>query len=317
MSVNSRYALAATIIQLSDFHLFSPPHRIYYDLFSKRLYGRLAWRRRRHELRPDILAAMIDDIRSQAADLVAVTGDLTHLGFRDEYLKARALLEKLGSPERVMVIPGNHDAYVAGAWEKNYEILAPYLAGDEGAIFSRPPLYPVSRSFGKLAVIALNTAVPRPLWLATGRLGAAQLAGLEEKLEFFSGRSRVRVILMHHPPVPGLAGWRRRLSDDRVFLEVVAGRGAELVLFGHLHYRWENLLAAGKRRIPCFGVPAAAALGRSPARRSRYNIYRFYRAAGKTWRLKFVIRRWSESRSLFLDEECGEYELAGCGKDNG
>ena len=307
----SRRRPAATIIQLSDFHLFCPPSPLLAAGFDKRLYGRLAWCRRRHELRPDILDAMIEDICRRAPDLVTVTGDLTHLGFRDEYLQAVKYLEKLGGPERVMVIPGNHDAYVAGAWENNWDLLASYLAGaGEISPSGPPPVYPLVRSLGEIAVLALNSARPRPWWLATGRLGPEQLAGLDEKLASLGRRARARVILVHHPPVPGLAGWRRRLSDERAFLRVLAERGAELVLFGHLHYHYRTRLAAGPGPVPCFGVPAATALGRSPKRRSRYNIYQFFREPGACWRLAFSVRRWSESHCRFQEEESGEYELS-------
>jgi len=254
---------------------------------------------------------MVADIRRQNPDLVVVTGDLTHLGQREEYLEARRLLEGLGGPEQVLVIPGNHDAYVPGAWENNFQLLGPYLAGDGPGPTAESPVYPVVRFYGEVAVIGLNSAGPRPLWLATGSLGPAQLARLDEKLECCGRHSQARVVLVHHPPIPGVAGWRRRLSDEDAFLRVIAARGAELVLYGHIHRRRGIFLEVGDVPVPCFGVPAAAALGRSPSRRARYNIYRLFQTPEKRWRLDYVIRRWSVSDAEFRDEIYGGYGYPG------
>ena len=303
-----------TLVQLSDFHLFSPPPLRFEDCFSKRLYGRLAWQRRRHELDPEILAAMVEDINRQQPDLVAVTGDLTHLGHRAEYLQARKVLDDLGGPERVMVIPGNHDAYVPGAWENNFSLLGDYLAGDGKGLSDDFPTYPVLRTLGEVAVIGLNTAQPRPLWLATGRLGEKQLVLLAERLEDCGRRLQARVILIHHPPIPGVAGWRRRLSDAKDFYRVVAARGAELILYGHIHRELRTFLWADQRPVPCFSVPAAAARGRSLSRRSRYHIYRLSRNPDGSWRLDYTIRRWSVAGSVFRDEISGSYSCSAVGR---
>ena len=77
---------------------------------------------------------MIDDLHRQQPFQIAVTGDLTHLGLPDEYRQAAEFLRRLGPPEQVAVIPGNHDAYVGSAWEKGHNLWAPYLAGDKGLI---------------------------------------------------------------------------------------------------------------------------------------------------------------------------------------
>lgn len=291
-----------TIAHLSDFHLCIGPGS-WRDLLTKRLYGRLAWRRRSTEFEPAILESMIDDLGRQDPDLIVITGDQTHLGRRAEYHAARALLETLGDPGKVMIIPGNHDAYVPGAWEAGRRLWAGYLSGDDapeavdGEIF-----YPVSRCRNGVEIIGLDTACPRPWWLATGKLGRDQLERLDGLLAAAAGQGRARVILIHHPPVPDLADWRRRLEDENALAEILAARGAELILHGHIHRRSRCLLVAGERRIPVFGVPAAAARGRLPERRSRYNLYRFSWSRKQGWRLAWKERRYSVSRSGFITE---------------
>ncbi len=291
-----------TIAHLSDFHLCVGPGT-WRDLMNKRLYGRLAWRRRRAEFDPAILDAMFDDLDELDPDLVVVTGDQTHLGRLAEYHAARELLETLGDSRKVLIIPGNHDAYVAGAWEAGRRIWAGYLCGDDGSGgVDGKVSYPVSRYRNGVEIIALNSALPRPWWLATGRLGRVQLAGLDGRLADAAAQGRARVLLVHHPPVPGLAGWRRRLEDEKALLEILAARGAELVLHGHIHRRSRRLLVAGKWRIPVFGVPAAAARGRVPERCSRYNLYRFGLVPEAGWRVTWQERRYSASRACFVAE---------------
>ena len=60
----------------------------------------------------ETLDRLVDDLRAQKPDHIAVTGDLTNIAMREEFENARLWLEELGPPDRVTAIPGNHDAYV-------------------------------------------------------------------------------------------------------------------------------------------------------------------------------------------------------------
>src|SRR5215510_10570569 len=101
-----------TIAHLTDVHLgpiagFTPR---YWNL--KRALGYANWRRnRRLAYERDVLDRIVADLAAQAPDHIAVTGDLTNIGLPQEHINALAWLESLGSPERVTVVPGNHDTY--------------------------------------------------------------------------------------------------------------------------------------------------------------------------------------------------------------
>src|SRR6185369_3819675 len=100
-----------SLAHISDPHLGPLPKVGFGDLASKRALGYFNWRRnRRHAFAPSVLTALTDDIRAAAPDHVAVTGDLTNLGLTAEFASARLWLEEIGEPDRVTVIPGNHDA---------------------------------------------------------------------------------------------------------------------------------------------------------------------------------------------------------------
>src|SRR5215212_8528227 len=104
---------AFTLAHLSDPHLSPLPTARLRDLAGKRALGYLNWTRNRHKFhRRDVLDALISDLQAQAPDHIAITGDLLNLALEAEFAPSRAWLESVGAPDRVTVIPGNHDAYV-------------------------------------------------------------------------------------------------------------------------------------------------------------------------------------------------------------
>ena len=64
------------------------------------------------------LGTIVEAIKADKPDHLAVTGDLVNLALDAELELARLWLETLGRPEDVSVVPGNHDAYVPGAFDK-------------------------------------------------------------------------------------------------------------------------------------------------------------------------------------------------------
>jgi 3',5'-cyclic AMP phosphodiesterase CpdA len=303
--IKSDAGQSLTIAHVSDLHIFSNADFSLTQLLNKRIYGYLSWRwRRGREHFPRILTALADDLCSFAPEQIAVTGDITHLGRPAEYLRAFSWLENLGSPARVMLIPGNHDAYVAGAFSASADLWQPYLFDDEivaGMNSGSGIMFPRFRRCRDVVICGLNTAAPRPWWLATGAVGVHQLEILEQQLEVYGQQGLFRVVLLHHPPVPGLMSWRKRLEDEDAFCAVIKRQGAELILHGHTHRATINSLPAGSSRVPVFGVPAASAGGRTPDRRARYNLYRLHRV-GNCWQISYLIRRYSFSQAKFITE---------------
>src|SRR5579884_4156968 len=105
--------MAFTLAHFSDPHLPPLPRPRLSELAGKRALGYLNWTRNRHKYhRREALDALIGDLKAQAPDHVAVTGDLTNLALPAEFAPAARWLQSLGSPAEVTAIPGNHDAYV-------------------------------------------------------------------------------------------------------------------------------------------------------------------------------------------------------------
>src|SRR5438445_268944 len=77
--------MAFTLAHLSDPHLPPLPAARLRDLASKRALGYLNWTRNRHKYhRREVLDALVADIRAQAPDHIAVTGDLVNLALEAE-----------------------------------------------------------------------------------------------------------------------------------------------------------------------------------------------------------------------------------------
>src|SRR5712671_847275 len=189
---------AFTLAHLSDPHLPPLPSLRLRDLAGKRALGYLNWTRNRRKVhKRDVLDALVSDLQAQRPDHIAITGDLVNLALEAEFAPSRAWLESVGTPERVTVIPGNHDAYVRVTQHRFAETWASYLNGDDAP--DGDGTLPAVRRRGPLALISMSSAVPTPPLMATGRLGRSQLEALAQILAGLSSERAFRVLLIHHP----------------------------------------------------------------------------------------------------------------------
>jgi 3',5'-cyclic AMP phosphodiesterase CpdA len=288
-----------TLAHLSDWHLASRPR--FAELFSKRGLGRINWHRRRKSIhRPEIFEAVVRDLKASTPDHIAVTGDLVNLSLPDEYNRARGWLQTLGSATNVTLVPGNHDIYVRSVVPSPAAYWGDYMRGDDGR-----DGFPFLRRRGNIALIGLSTAVPTAPLMATGRLGKRQLARLLELLD--QTRGMFRVVLIHHPAITPPKRRLRRLVDAADLRDVLADKGAELLLHGHDHSRALVWLDGPKTKIPAVGVPSASArIPHGDENSAGYNLFHIDSEAGN-WRCEMIGRerntdgsfRNAERRTLY------------------
>ena len=259
---------------LSDVHLGPVPGLRLRDYISKRLVGYTNWRRNRAgAMTSETLDRIVDDLRAQEPDHIAVTGDLTNIATREEFENARAWLEELGPPERVTAIPGNHDAYVPRAHHRFRRLWAPWMASDD-AEFIDKALFPFMRRKGHVALIGVSSAVATAPFMATGRVGDGQTQRLCKLLDEAREEGLFRVILIHHPPklVDPTSTWRK-LTDGRRFRRAVERHGAELILHGHEHIRMTTAIKGNGTLVPVIGVPAGSAMTSGGPRAAGYALH--------------------------------------------
>lgn len=196
---------------------------------------------------PSLVMRVIDELNELEPDAVVVTGDLTDMGFRGEYETARALIDRIECP-RKLVMPGNHDSRNVG--DVHFEELF-------GARSSE-------LAFDGVRMVSLDSSEPD---LDNGRVGRERHRWVEERL---SDPDEFKVVCLHHHliPVPGTGRERNIVTDAGDFLHVLSKASIDLVLCGHKHvpnvWRLEDLLIVNAgtacttrvrgRVKPCYNV---------------------------------------------------------------
>ncbi len=258
-----------TLAHLSDVHLGPLPAVPLALLNAKRVAGALNWyRKRRHIHVAEIADQIARDVVAQHPDHIAVSGDLTNLGLQSEIVRCAAWLTQLGPAAHVSVVPGNHDIYSTVHGRRlGVSALEPWRAHfkscDAGMRHVGADPFPFVRVFQRdamrIALIGLNSAVETPPLIATGALGSLQRAALARLLDDTRQQGCVRIVMLHHPPLPGLTSPHHELTDAAALTDVLRRHGAELVLHGHNHRRMINALSGPDGAIPIVGVPSASA----------------------------------------------------------
>jgi 3',5'-cyclic AMP phosphodiesterase CpdA len=303
-----------TLAHLSDPHVSPLPRPSVMELASKRVTGFLSWTLRRNAIHGGpVLGILAADLRNTAPDHIVVTGDIINISLPGEYVQAAAWLHRLGRPERVTVIPGNHDIYVPIDWDRSIGLWADFMTGSPpGDAARESPArsdadFPFVRIRGPVAIIGVSTACPMPPFSAAGRVGRDQLAALRTRLIELGKDRLFRVVLIHHPPFDTRGHWRKRLVDSAEFRAVIAEAGAELVLHGHTHRSGLTKLPTPNGAAPVIGVPSASAKFDHHGRgHGQYHLYRVGRA-GDDWRLDVEVRGVVPSLERFVRE--GQFSL--------
>lgn len=289
-------AQTVTIAHLSDLHL--PPVAGFWPRYwnVKRTLGWLNWQRKRRFVHTrTALDAITADLKAQSPDHILVSGDLVNIGLPAEYSRARQWLESLGSPDRISVVPGNHDAYVEPEASNGIASWGPYMTSNDGGLSlggqptlgrdtaGQTPLkhieFPFVRTLPGVAIVGVNSGIPTLPGSAIGAVGEAQLNRLDKVLHQIGQTDLMSLVMIHHPPAPGLAKPGRALSDAAQLASVLKSRGVNLVVHGHNHTLTSSMHAG----FAIEGVGSASAarpLGHEP--QACYKLYRFARQSSGT-----------------------------------
>ncbi len=232
------------LIQLTDPHLSSLESFNFFGVKGKRKSGYLSWyRNRRHIHRPEILEQLTRAVHDESPDRILLTGDLVHLGLEDEIIEAASWLRQLGTPQQVMLVPGNHDNYAVDSLAAMQRYWCDYLPAQDTAATDYTAAYPVEKTVGGLRLLGLNTSCVSRIFSAQGELGKAQLSRLRDALGGPAStrpgqalnRSVFTCLLIHHPPLPGMASKRKALRDAGDLQHIIKEQQPDLVLYGHIH----------------------------------------------------------------------------------
>ena len=278
------------LAHVSDVHLGPLPDVTYRDLASKRMVGYVNWQRnRRHIMQDGVIGSITADIKAVGVDHLAVTGDLVNLALDGEIELARLWLETLGPPEEVSVVPGNHDAYVPGAFDKVCRFWGPWMTGDGRNAPSDRHAFPYMRVRDKVALIGVSSARATAPFMANGFFREDQSHRLGGLLDEAGRQGLFRVVMIHHPPVRGAVTQHKRLFGIGNFQKTILRHGAELILHGHSHLPSTGWCpGAGGRLVPVVGVAAAGQAPGSAKPAAQYNLFEI---SGKPGRWEVALSR--------------------------
>ncbi len=215
------------------------------------------------------LRRAIDGAKRVGADHVVISGDLTEIGAPGEYETLAEVLHDSGlPPERVTLVPGNHDLYSAAdgwrwALEGPLAAFARTSAGEPGKVID----------VGSATLMPIDATFHQPVTRSAGRMADETLELIEKRATEADLAGRPLVVVQHHPPferstsalhwLDGLVGAARMMHVLETFRNL-------FVLHGHLHHIIDRALGCGIHRI----LGATAVVDDRDASRIRlYDVY--------------------------------------------
>lgn len=260
------------------------------------------------------LNKIVCDIKQAEVDHVALTGDLINIALPDEFANGKVWLDELGLPDKVSFVPGNHDAYVKYPWQGGLDRWADFMIGDLAmpgvrARGNNQALFPYVRQRRNVALVGVASGVPAPWNKAWGEVGPRQMEALEKCLKTLHERGFYRIVMIHHPPLPGLAPDRKALRDADDFAAMLKRAGAELVLHGHNHRHMHNKIETPTGVCHVIGVTSASEIVDGSQRGAAWYLFEVARRS-RAWSAQMTIRALdragvsvSATSQLCLDHE--------------
>jgi Icc protein len=215
------------------------------------------------------LRRAIDGAKRVGAHHLVISGDLTEIGAPGEYETMAEVLHDSGlPPERITLVPGNHDLYsAADGWRwalaGPLAAFAPTSAEAPGKIVD----------IGAAAIMPIDATFHQPVTRSAGLMAQGTLEIVERRAADAALAGRPLIVVQHHPPferstsalhwLDGLVGAARMMHVLETFRNL-------FVLHGHLHHIIDRALGCGIHRI----LGATAVVDDRDASRVRvYDIY--------------------------------------------
>jgi 3',5'-cyclic AMP phosphodiesterase CpdA len=229
---------------------------------------------------PQVMEAMIADVRAADPSIVIVSGDLTQRARGGQFQAAKECLDRLPTPQ--IVVPGNHDIPLFDVVRRFASPLKRYchwISSDLDPTFEDD----------EILVIALNTA--RSFTWKNGRISIEQIDGLRSRLK--EGGLRVKIVVTHHPflPPPGDPGIDlvgRAAKAIRVLDEC----NVDLLLAGHLHRGYAGDIRthypAARRAMIAIQAGTAISQRMRHGEANAYNVIRVERT-----HVEIDVRAWN------------------------
>jgi Icc protein len=245
MATNTR-----KIAHLSDVHVLGTRARAALDLGTRFVsFGRKLDATERAAKLGRALAAA----KAGGAGHFVLSGDLTETGTPEQFEALGELLHDARiDPDRVVLVPGNHDTYAApDAWAR--ALAGPLSAFRRGAASEHGKV--VERDGATF--FPLDVACHQHVTRSAGELSNDAADALERRLADPGTHGERRVVVLHHSPFPHASRawqWIDGLRGAERLVSILARFPDVLVLHGHLHYAVARSVGPGGDRV--FGATA-------------------------------------------------------------
>lgn len=173
---------------------------------------------------PQTLEPLAQSVAEAKPDLVVVSGDFTQRGRAGQFRGARALLDRLPSPQ--LLVPGNHDVPLFNVAARFLRPLTNYRH------YINDELNPAFVD-DEIVVQGINTA--RSWAFKGGRINREQVARACDAFEKL-GETRTRIVVTHHPfDLPPGVPAKDLVGRADMAMHTFAKHGVDVFLAGHLH----------------------------------------------------------------------------------
>lgn len=228
----------------------------WHELLSKRITGYINWHRHRKAFHQAVvLEKVMLELQKHEPDHLAITGDLVNIATREEINDARLWLEENCNPDQTSLVPGNHDAYVPGAFKNSTNAWKPWISGNETPSSNQ---FPYMKVKDQIAIIGFSTSNATLPLRATGNFTKAQAKQGQKLLTKAKDDGLFRVILIHHPPYHNATHRMKKMYGINSFQKMIAQSGAELVLHGHTHLNTLHKIELPNETVNIVGISSAS-----------------------------------------------------------
>jgi 3',5'-cyclic AMP phosphodiesterase CpdA len=223
------------LAHLTDLHMLERDHHKRRGLSRTRLQFLSTGAALDAEARLQRATRMLQLAQRGGADHILLTGDLTEDGVDSQFeMLAEALHASGVEPERVTLLPGNHDAYV------DFAAFDRALAGPLQAY--RATSHETARTVLSDAVIVPISTTIEGQWFtrSRGAIRPQDIARVRRIASDPSNRDRALVVAQHHPPShhPLFAvEWFDGVDNVAAMRDLLHERSRVHVLHGHTHRR--------------------------------------------------------------------------------
>lgn len=235
------------------------------------------------------LDVLVDHLHAIAPQLTIISGDLTQRASREQFLKARAYMERLPTPQ--LVIPGNHDVPLYNVFKR---FVTPF-AGYDACI---SPEHSPSYIDDEIAVVAINSA--RSFTFKGGHLTPTSVQqGVSHFARATNGQ--VRLFVTHHPfDIPVALSGVSVVRGARAAVQAFAACEVDVYLTGHLHlvhHARASLFVPGYDATMLVAGTATSARARGET--NSFYVFRIDHTRHDDAAIMVETHSWNAARNLF------------------